>query len=216
MFPASRLAAAAQIPLDRASVYAPHLSEGFDAWGINTPERMAAFIAQVGHESAGFKAMSENLSYRADRIRDLGRQNGPGSRWAEAAKQADKLARNQSGLANFVYADRLGNGDEAGGDGWRFRGRGLKQLTGRANYRDIGRIVKASFPDAPSFESDPDCLMIPRWAAISACAFWHAKGCNQFADAGDFRGLTKRINGGLIGLADREARHRIAKKALGA
>ena len=184
-------------------------------WGIDTPQRQAAFLAQVAHESAGLTDLDENLSYSSDRLRDLGRQNGVGSRWAEAAKQADRLARNPKALANFVYADRLGNGDEASGDGWAYRGKGLKQITGKDNYRQMTTAVRAKMPDAPDFVQNPDALLDPKWAAASAAAFWHSRNLNPLADTGDIRAITRKINGGLIGYEDRKRRYGIALRALG-
>jgi putative chitinase len=197
-----------------AAQYALHFAEAGRLWAINTPGRWACFLAQVGHESQGFAHRVELLSYSAERLADLGRLNGPRSRWAAAAKQAARLARNPEALANFVYADRNGNGDETSGDGWRFKGRGLIQLTGRANYREIGAEVRRALPSAPDFEANPDAVEQPRWAALSAGAFWHLKGLNKLADAGQITAIGRAINGGGIGHGDRVTRYERARRVL--
>lgn len=198
-----------------AATYAEHIAEACRLFQIDTPRRVAAFVAQIAHESAGFTATEERLSYSAERLQQLGRANGPGSRWAAAAAQADRLARNPQRLANFVYANRMGNGDEASGDGWKYRGRGLKQLTGKANYEAIGDTVREKVPAAPSFVAYPDTVKDPRWAALSAGAFWHDNELNELADLEKFREITKRVNGGLIGYDDRVAVYRRARRAFG-
>ena len=209
------MAATGCLPV-RASDYAPHLAEVGRLWRIDTVSRLSAFLAQVGHESQGFAVLVERLSYSAERLSDMGRINGPTSRWAAAAKQSARLARNGEALANFVYASRNGNGDEASGDGWRFRGRGLIQLTGRANYREIGVAVRAAVPDAPDFERAPESLESARWAMLAAGAFWHVRGLNELADAGKITTIGHRINGGGVGHGDRVTRYERAKRALGA
>jgi putative chitinase len=104
-------------------------------------------------------------------------------------------------IANVVYSNRMGNGSIESGDGWKYRGRGLKQLTGKDNYTRCGNALNTDFV------SEPDLLLEPQYAALSAGWFWTANKCSDFADIGDVEGLTKRINGGLIGLADRKARY---------
>lgn len=180
---------------------------------ITTPQRIAAFIAQIGHESAGFSSLSENLYYK-DPVRiatlfksgfDLNKNARVDAAEIEFAKD---YARNPEKLANRAYANRMGNGDELSGDGFRFRGRGLKQITGRDNYARCGRTLQIDLI------ANPDLLLDVKYAALSAGWFWSANGCNALADAGDFTGLTRRINGGLNGLTDRQARLSVAMGVL--
>ena len=163
----------------------------FSPYGIVTYERICAFVAQMAHESNEFNSRVENLDYSAERLRQVWPRKFP------SKGQAALYAHSPERLANYVYADRLGNGDEASGDGWRFRGRGWIQLTGRANYQafcaDTNLDVLLS----------PDLLSTHSAAAMAACWFWQRNKCNAFADLGDFESLTKRINGGLNGLPDR-------------
>lgn len=191
-----------------ADLYAPHLVEGFRLWGLNAPHEIAAALAQFGHETAGFTLMQERLGYSATRLADLGRQNGPGSRWAAAAKQSARLAMNPQALANFVYADRMGNGDEASGDGWRYRGRGFPQLTGRANYAVLKPHVGADIVANPDAVAND-----PRIAALTGCAYWHLRV--RDVDPRDVRAVTRAFNGGVIGLDDRRKRFVTACRALG-
>lgn len=172
---------------------------------IDSLQRIAAFLAQVGHESGGLVRLVENLNYSAEGLA----ATWP-NRYANADKTpnnlARKLARRPEAIANNCYADRMGNGPEASGDGWRYRGRGLIQVTGRANYADAGKALLLPLIDEPHLleQSGP--------ATRSACWFWRAKGCNELADAGDFLGITRRINGGTHGHAERlELRNRIVK-----
>ena len=154
---------------------------------INTRLRVIHFLAQVCHES-GFVPRAENLNYSTTaRLMAV----WP-SRFPDAA-MASNYIHNPEKLANRVYANRMGNGIEASGDGWRYRGRGWIQLTGRANYEAFG------------VASDPDALLTPEGAAKSAALFWRQKGLNGLADADDIVTITKRINGGTVGLSDRQA-----------
>lgn len=209
------LAAATRCDNAHARVFAPFVSEACTLWSIDTLVRAPAFFAQVGHECADFTRLVENLNYSSERLVQLGRENGAGSVWAAAARQAPRLARNPVALANFVYASRLGNGDEESGDGWRYRGRGAIQLTGRRNYSRIGRAVRVWVPTAPDFEAHPEVVSEPRWSVLAAAAFWHLAGCNALADAGKFEALTRAVNGGLVGYKDRVQRWERAKRAFG-
>lgn len=172
---------------------------------IETPARVAAFLAQVGHESGGLVRLVENLNYSAQ-----GLANTWPNRYAEAGRPnalAHRLARNAKAIANNCYADRMGNGPEASGDGWTFRGRGLIQVTGRANYAEAGRALGL---DLITY---PELLEQPAGAARSACWFWQARGCNELADADQFLQITRRINGGTHGHAERVAlRERILRE----
>lgn len=164
----------------RSAVFHPYLCADAPAFGINTPLRLAMFLAQVMHESAEFR-----------HVRELG-----GDAY---------LAKYDTGR----LAARLGNTPEADGDGQRYRGRGLIQITGAANYRACGRALGLPLL------AQPELLEQPKWAVVSACWFWASRKLNERADAADVRAVTRQINGGLNGLADREAYYRRACRALG-
>lgn len=170
------------------------------AFGTDTPLRQAHFLAQAGHESAGFKTLVENLNYSAEGLR---------ATWPTrfTPERAAAMARKPELIANHVYGNRLGNTKQ--GDGWRFRGRGIFQLTGRENYARAGKAL-----DMP-FEAEPERLESPEAAAMTAAWFWKDRGLNALADADDLLAVTRRINGGLHGLEDRRLRLVRAKKALG-
>lgn len=153
-------------------------------WGIVTRTRMAAFVAQIAHESAQFTRLQENLNYSAERLTVVWPKRFP------TLTSAQPYARNPEKLANKVYADRMGNGDEASGDGWRYRGRGPIQLTGKNNYLAAGITA-------------PDTLLIPAGGLNAAAWFWKSHGLNEYADLWDIPSITKSINGGLLGLAER-------------
>jgi len=163
-------------------------------FGINTPLRLAHFLAQCGHESAGFKATQENLNYGAKGLMGIFKKYFP----TEA--EALKYERKPEMIANKVYASRMSNGDEKSGDGWRFRGRGYIQLTGRANYTAFGKAIGEDIP------SNPD-VVATKYPLLSAAWFWSTNGLNALSDKGatdaDVTAITKRVNGGVIGLADR-------------
>lgn len=161
---------------------------------INTPERVAGFLSQTGHESGGFRFTTENLNYRAEALTRVWPSRFPLGVAESYAMQPEKIA-------NRAYADRMGNGNEASGDGWKYRGRGLIQLTGADNY--------AAFSlDADNEAlSDPDSVAEPELAALSAGWFWSKNGLNALADAKDIVGMTRRINGGTNGLDDRQLRY---------
>lgn len=169
-------------------------------YDINTPERLAGFLTQCAHESRDFTALEENLSYSAERLLQVfPRYFGAGK--ANAAE----YSRNPQKLANYVYMDAnrsakgaLGNVQP--GDGWQFRGRGIKQLTGRANYAAFGRTVGMTAEQAAEY------VATEKGAIESACWFWKTRKLNSFADKRDIVGMTQAINGGDIGLADRRAR----------
>jgi putative chitinase len=163
-------------------------------YGIDTPERIAAFVAQCAHESANFMVIKENLNYRAVTLRKIFPKYFPTD--ALAQEYASKPNR-QEAIANKVYGNRMGNGDEASGDGWRYCGRGLIQLTGKNNYQAFADSIATPVEDIPEY------LATFEGAAQSACWFWETNNLNQWADKGDILTLTKRINGGTIGLEDR-------------
>lgn len=165
--------------------------------------RLAHFLAQVAHESNGFQSVGENLRYRAARIVKV----WP-NRFASIAA-AQPYAGNPEKLANKVYASRMGNGPESSGDGWKYRGRGLIMTTGREAYEKLSERMGVDFV------ADPDLLRGFPYAALSAADYWKTKSLNQFADRDDIATITRRINGGTIGLEDRKKYLDRAKKAVG-
>jgi len=160
---------------------------------INTPERIASFLAQCGHESAGFTVLQENLNYSADGLNKIFKKYFP------TLESAQPYARKPEMIANRVYGGRMGNGDEHSGEGYKFRGRGPIQLTGKANYEACSEFL---FQD-DTLVQNPDMLLDPEYALHSACWFWWKNDLNKFADTADLVTMTKRINGGTIGLEDR-------------
>lgn len=177
---------------------------------IDTLERIAGFVSQTAHESAGYTILTENLNYSADtmavvwpnRFAEKGpdgkpiKENGKN----KPNKFALALHRKPEMIANVVYSSRMGNGSIESGEGWLYRGRGLKQLTGKENYTKCGKSLGLDLV------TNPDLLLENNNAVRSAGFFWSFNRCSEFADKRDIEGLTKRINGGLIGLADRKAR----------
>lgn len=176
-------------------------------YDINTPKRIAAFIAQCAHESGGFTAIKENLNYKAPTLRKLFSKYFPND---EIAAVYASKPNKQEAIANRIYASRMGNGDEKSGDGYRYCGRGLIQLTGKSNYQAFADSLEMNVEDVPEY------LATFEGAAQSACWFWEANNLNRFADAGDIKGLTKAINGGYIGLEDRIKHYEHALHVLGA
>jgi putative chitinase len=182
------------------------LAQLFPDYEINTPQRMAAFIAQCAHESANFAILEENLNYRWQTLRKIFPKYFPTD--ALAQEYASKPNKAQA-IANKVYANRMGNGPEESGDGWKYRGRGLIQLTGRQNYSWFAASLEISPEEASEY------LGTFEGAAQSACWFWETNNLNQWADKGDILTLTKRINGGTIGLEDRKQHYAHALHVLG-
>lgn len=169
---------------------------------IDTDWRLIGFLSQSAHESNEFSALTENLNYSAQRLCEIWPKRFPSLSFAQ------QYHRNPMKIANYVYADRMGNGNVASGDGWKFRGRGIKQLTGRDNYtsfaNDIGKTVEEAVVYAGTKEG----------AVETACWFWNKNNLNHYADKQDIVGLTKAINGGMNGYGQREYYWAIAKKAL--
>jgi len=191
----------------------PYVDQWLDAlnqllpeYGIDTPERIAAFIAQCAHESGNFTTLQENLNYRAQTLRKIFPKYFPTDAMAQ---EYASLPNKQEAIANLVYANRMGNGPPESGDGYRFRGRGLIQLTGRDNYTffagSLGIPVEEASEYLETFEG----------AVQSACWFWETNNLTQWADKGDILTLTKRINGGTIGLEDRIKHYKHALHVLG-
>jgi len=179
------------------------LNETFQKYDINTPVRQAFFIGQCAHESGNFKVLEENLHYSATRLMAVWPSRFPN------LAVANQYANNPEKIANYVYAGRLGNGNEESGDGWKYHGRGLIQLTGKENYDNCGKGLSINLINQPNL------LVEPQYAALSAGWFWNKKGLNALADAQDYDTMTKRINGGLIGLDDRKAKIAKALSVLG-
>ncbi len=180
----------------RAGFFVPALNAAMGRFGITSPVRVAAFLAQVGHESAHLTRLVENLNYSAC---------GLAATWPSRYRGADgkpnalalNLARHPQAIANNTYASRNGNGDESSGDGWRFRGRGLLQITGRKNYRAAGAGLGLPL------EAEPELLEQPEHAAKSSAWWWVAHGLNGLADSGRFALITRTINGGMNGQVER-------------
>ena len=172
-------------------------------YDINTPERVAAWLAQCAHESGNFKFLKENLNYKAASLRKVFPKY-----FADDAI-AQQYEKKPEKIANRVYANRMGNGDEASGDGFRYLGRGLIQLTGKNNY-----TIFAASIDTP-LEQIPEYLQTFEGAIQSACWFWEQNNLNQWADKKDILTLTKRINGGTIGLEDRKKHYEHALHMFG-
>ena len=202
---------AAGVSQELAERWLPHVKAAFDRFGINTERQVAAWIAQCAHESAGFKTLTENLNYSADtmavvwpsRFAVLGPDKKPVK--VKGKNQPNKFAlalhRQPEAIANTVYANRMANGNIESGEGWKYRGRGLKQLTGKDNYTRCGQGLNMDLV------GNPDLLLTPEGASLSAAWFWSTNKCGPIADSGDFVALTKKINGGTIGLEDRQKRY---------
>jgi putative chitinase len=173
---------------------------------INTPQRIAAFMAQCAHESGGFTALKENLNYKPATLRKLFAKYFPTDALAE---EYCSKPNKQEAIASRIYASRMGNGDEASGDGYKYCGRGLIQLTGKSNYIAFADSLEITPEEASEY------LATFEGAAQSACWFWESNKLNQWADKGDILTLTKRINGGTIGLEDRIKHYEHALHVLG-
>jgi putative chitinase len=183
------------------------LSQLLPDYEINTPQRIAAFVAQCAHESGGFMVLKENLNYRAASLRKLFPKYFPDD---AIAQQYASMPNKQEAIANRIYANRMGNGPEESGDGFRYCGRGLIQLTGRDNYAWFAASLGITPEEATEY------LGTFEGAAQSACWFWETNKLNQWADKNDIVTLTKRINGGTIGLEDRIKHYEHALHVLGA
>lgn len=167
------------------------LCEVLPKYEINTIKRVSAFLAQCGHESHDFTILKENLNYSADGLRRVWPKRFP------TVDVANQYARKPEKIANSVYANRMGNGPESSGDGFKFRGRGAIQLTGRENYTLFANSIGKSVDDTVAY------LETLQGAIESACWYWKTNNLNRFCDKEDMKGLTKAINGGLIGYEER-------------
>ena len=211
---------AAGVKQATAEKWARAVSLACQEFGIDTAQRIAGFLSQCAHESGGFERLQENLNYSADgmagiwpkRFAVLGPDKKPIKK--DGKNQPNKFAlalhRKPEMIANVVYSGRMGNGPTESGEGWKYRGRGLKQLTGKDNHRACSEGLGVDLVE------NPDLLLDPVYAARSAAWFWATNKCNSFADLGDIEGLTKRINGGLIGIDDRKKRYASAMRSLSA
>ena len=180
-----------------------------EEFAINTPQRIASFLAQTSHESGGYTMLSENLNYKAatlaacwpNRFAVLGADKKPIKENGKLVPTAvaNSIAGKPELIANMVYSSRMGNGPAESGEAFLYIGRGLKQLTGKDNYTRCGAALGVDLV------ANPDLLLEPMYAARSAGWFWAANGLSAFADAGDIKGMTKKINGGYIGLEARQA-----------
>jgi len=172
-------------------------------YGINDVNKQAAFIGQLSHECNHFKTLEENLNYRPETLQRLfGHKFKP--------EEIALYAHNPQKIANRIYSSRMGNRDEASGDGWKFHGRGCIQLTGHDNYWHFGQSIKQDMV------AHPELVATPMYAALSAGWFWQTHGCNNLAETQNWLGLTKRINGGTIGLDERISLTKRALDVLGA
>lgn len=187
-----------------ADAWAEAAIEVLPKYEINTPNRVAGFFAQCGHESAGFKVLEENLHYRAETLDKVFPKY-----FKNAGRDANAYAKQPEKIANVVYASRMGNGDTASGDGYRFRGRGVIQLTGRDNYTAFGKSI------GMTAEQVIDYVTTKKGALESACWYWNSRNINAVCDADDIVKMTKLINGGTIGLDDRTKHYREALAILG-
>jgi len=186
----------------------PHFQEWYNALAAELPKynitsvpRVAMFMAQCGHESGNFTALKENLNYQAHALTAIWPKRFP-------PDLAAQVAHNQEAIANIAYCDRMGNGSRESGDGWKFHGRGLIQLTGRSLYEAFAKEIGRELDDVVAYCETPE------GAVESACFFWEHHGLNAVSDAGDIVHATKVINGGTLGIDDRTARYHHALQVL--
>lgn len=185
------------------------LNEAMAQFEINNRDRVAAFLAQIAHESGGLRVLVENLNYSAKRLMQVWPKRFP------TLQKAMQYENNPEKLANFVYANRMGNGNEASGDGWTFRGRGVIQMTGRGNYKAVGKALELDL------EENPENLEEPKYATLSAAYFWQSHGLNELADNRvndnddeDFITISIKINGSKMGLKERIKLWTLAKSVI--
>jgi putative chitinase len=197
---ADQLSQALNMSPQKAADWVEALNLAFETFGIETTEQQASFLGQCAHESANFTALTENLNYKAESLCKVWPKRFP------TLESAQPYHRNPEKIANKVYSSRMGNGDEASGDGWKYRGRGLIQLTGKSNYEAFGKAIDVDVV------SDPDLVETNIYAALSAGWFWSTNRLNEIAS--DITAVTKKINGGTHGLEDRIAKTEKALQAL--
>ena len=187
-----------------ASEWHAAMLEMFPEYDITTRNRVAGFLAQTAHESANYKVLSENLNYSAKALDAIF-----GKYFKRAGRDAKEYHRQPEKIANVIYANRMDNGNTASGDGWRYRGGGILQLTGKWNYTKFGGACRKSAIEATEY------VRTPKGAIESACWFWKTNNINKYCDNDDIVKMTKRINGGTIGLADRKRHYAHALHMLG-
>ena len=192
------------LPRIDADIWHNAMERVLPKWNINTVNRVAGFIAQTSHESAGYSVLTENLNYSAEALNKIFPKY-----FKRAGRDADKYHRQPEKIANVIYANRMDNGDIDSGDGWHFRGGGILQLTGRYNYTQFGKAEELSASEATDF------VRTPIGALASACWFWDTNNINRYCDTQDIVTMTKRINGGTIGLEDRKKHYAHALEVLG-
>lgn len=190
-----------QATMDRLQRYIEPLRQTLVSYNINTPLRICHFLAQIGHERSQLRHIEENLNYSAERLREVF------GKYIKTDQQANEYANQAEKIASLVYGNRMGNGAESSRDGWRYRGRGFIQLTGKYNYQRLSAALDKDLVTNPDqLTADPLlCMQSAGW-------YWHDHQLNQLADANDIEGITKRINGGLHGLKDRKALYQRAKQ----
>lgn len=176
----------------------------FEKYEINSGNRVAGFLAQCSHESCDFKVLQENLNYSAEALLKVF------PKYFKSKEEADKYARNPEKIANRIYANRMGNGPEESGDGYKYRGRGYIQLTGKNNYTKFAEVTGKNLDEAV------DYCVSSKGALESALYYWKVNNINSYCDKDDIKGMTKAINGGFIGLEEREKKYNEYKKILGA
>lgn len=198
------------------ATWADSLNTALPKFGIDTRDRMASFLAQTGYESSQFNHLVENLNYST-----VGRLMRVWPKRFPTEASAEPYVNNPQKLADFVYANRLGNGDVQSDDGYRFRGRGIIQLTGRSNYLAASNALKAELAPGADLVAQPDLLADPKYACLSAAWFWQSRGLNELADdrtddndLEDFTEITRRVNGGTTGVNDRFALYKQVLAAL--
>ncbi len=192
-----------KLPDAKRAALLPALQSAMNEFGVNTPKREAAFLAQIAHESGELTVFAENLNYSAKGLMATWPKRFPDPATAQ------KYERNPEKLANYVYANRVGNGNEASGDGWRFRGRGPIQITGRENYQKYGSRLNVDIIN------NSDKAATPEVGFRVAGLYWKENGLNELADSEMFETITKRINGGTKGLEERRQYYTRAKTVLG-
>lgn len=185
---------AAMFPKAAAAYFAIPLNAACEEFEITTPDRQAAFFAQLDHESVGLTRLEESFAYSSSRLRVV----WP-FRFRTTVKAQTYANRGPRAIASYVYADRMGNGAEKTEDGWTYRGRGFIQLTGWNNYSEFGKALGLDLVNSPDQAAEPAV------AARIAARYWKTRGCNELADAGNFVAITRAINGGLTGLKERTA-----------
>lgn len=208
----STLAKAVGITEDVASVWVSPLRDRMERHGINTPLRQAHFLAQIGHESNSFKSLRENLNYSVEGLLKTFSRHRISEADARKYGRTSSQPANQEMIANIVYGGEWGRknlGNTQEGDGWKYRGAGLIQLTGRANFEQANKVLNFDLVNRPERVAEDNVI-----AALAACWFWQSRGLNELADKDDLLSITKRINGGISGLEDREYRLLLAKSVL--